>query len=138
MLRERRQKVNLDPRELRRPDWGQLAVRFAFGVTIALGAGLVGLRWGSRLGGVFLAFPAILPAALTLLERSAGTEPTDVDALGAVLGAVALALFAVAVALLGGRLGLLAVVVGAAVWTAAALLLFVPGRALAVRLSRRF
>jgi len=135
--RERRERVQLDLRPLLRPDWAQLAVRFAFGAAIATGAGLVGIRWGPRVGGVFLAFPAILPAALTLLERSKGVAQTETDAVGAGLGAVAMLLFALVVALVGAPLGVLAVVLAAAAWTAAALLLFVLGRSALKGLTRR-
>ena len=46
-----------------------LALRFAFGAGISIIAGLAGLLVSSRFGGMFLAFPAILPATLTLLEE---------------------------------------------------------------------
>ena len=129
--RQRRMRVSLDSRALRSPAWAQLGLRFAFGAGIALAAGLIGMRFGPRTGGVFLAFPAILPAALTLLERSDGVEKTDVDALGAVLGAVALAAFAVAAALLAARLAPALAVVGAAVaWTTVALALYQVARRL--------
>jgi len=134
--RERRQKVEVDLRKLLAPQWGQLGLRFAFGAGIALAAGIVGLRWGPRVGGVFLAFPAILPAALTLMEKSEGTEETDIDAVGAVLGAVALLVFAVSITIWGGRLGVLAVVLAAALWMAAALLLFAAGRAILIAGTR--
>jgi hypothetical protein len=137
VVRERRQKVQLDSRRLLKPEWGQLGVRFAFGAGIAVAAGLVGLRWGPRAGGVFLAFPAILPAALTLLQRASGTGKTDVDAAGACLGAVALLLFAVTVATLGPRLGVLAVLLAAVIWIAAALGLFAAGRPLLTRLTTK-
>ena len=129
--------VSLDPAKLLKPEWGQLAVRCAFGAGIAIAAGVVGLKWGPRLGGIFLAFPAILPAALTLLERSEGVSKTETDALGAGVGAVALLLFALAVALLGQRLGVLSVLVAAVVWTAAALALFGLGRGILVRATRK-
>jgi hypothetical protein len=137
VARERRQKIELDRRKLLKPEWGQLGVRFAFGAGIAVAAGLVGLRWGPRAGGAFLAFPAILPAALTLLERASGTAKTDVDAVGACLGAVAILLFAIAVALLGGRLGVLVVAVAAVIWIAAALALFAAGRPWLTRLTEK-
>ena len=135
--RERRMPVSLDLGKLVKPEWGQLAIRFAFGAAIAVAAGLVGLKWGARPGGVFLAFPAILPAALTLLERSAGVSKTETDALGAGAGAVALLLFAMVVAVLGQRLGVLSVLVAAGAWTAAALGLFAAGRSILVRATRR-
>ncbi len=98
-LREERwEPVGIDVAKLLRPVWPHLSLRFAFGAAIALVAGLVGIRGGPRIGGLFLAFPAVLPAALTLLEREEGTTKTDVDALGAILGALAMVAFAVLVA----------------------------------------
>ena len=98
LRRERREPVGIDTGKLVNPRWPHLGIRFAFGAAIALAAGLVGMRWGPRVGGVFLAFPAVLPAALTLLEREEGASKTDVDALGAILGALAMIVYAVLVA----------------------------------------
>lgn len=118
-------RLALDRQALARPDWPQLGIRFAFGAGIALAAGLIGMRFGPRVGGAFLAFPAILPAALTLLERADGVEKTDVDAVGAILGAVAMALFAAGVVLLARRTGPVAAIVAAAtVWLLAACALY--------------
>jgi hypothetical protein len=41
-----------------------LTVRFAFGAAISLVAALISLAFGATAGGMFLAFPAILPASL--------------------------------------------------------------------------
>src|SRR5438876_639488 len=65
-----------------------LALRFAFGAGISIIAGLAGLLVSSRFGGMFLAFPAILPATLTLLEEKDGTEHAVHDVRGAALGAI--------------------------------------------------
>ena len=43
--------------------------RFLFGAGISLAAGLIGMKFGPVVGGVFLGFPAILPASLTLIEE---------------------------------------------------------------------
>lgn len=72
-----------------------LALRFAFGAAISLGAALIAAATGARFGGVFLAFPAILPASLTLLQDEEGTRDADRNAIGAVLGGVALVVFAI-------------------------------------------
>ena len=50
--------------------------------------------FGPRFGGLFLAFPAVLPAALTLIEKKEGTTKAWADASGGVLGAIGLAAFA--------------------------------------------
>ena len=61
-------------------------------------AGLVAHVFGPEIGGLFLAFPAILPASLTLVARHEGREPAAQEAGGAVLGAVALVAFGATVA----------------------------------------
>ncbi|MFN2463682.1 MAG: DUF3147 family protein [Candidatus Dormibacteria bacterium] len=80
-------------------------IRFAFGAGVSVVAGLVGIRFGPRIGGIFLAFPAILPAALTLLQKKDGEGAADADAQGGILGALGLLSFALAVAFLVRGLG---------------------------------
>lgn len=69
--------------------------RFAFGAGISAAAAIVAAVFGARVGGVLLAFPAILPASLTLIERKEGRGEAAVDALAAILGSIALIVFAV-------------------------------------------
>jgi Protein of unknown function (DUF3147) len=76
---------------------GDMAIRFAFGAVASVIAGVVTLEFGARAGGLFLAFPAILVASLTLIERKDGTEAAVHDVSGAVLGAAGLVVFAVTV-----------------------------------------
>lgn len=96
-------------------------IRFAFGAVISICAALVSSAAGARFGGLFLAFPAILPASLTLLQEDDGTRDADRNAIGAVLGGVALVCFAVAGEGLFGRIPAVAVLVSALiVWLAAA------------------
>jgi hypothetical protein len=47
----------------------EYAVRFFFGGAITLAAGLIAKRFGAAVGGLFLAFPAIFPASVTLLSK---------------------------------------------------------------------
>jgi hypothetical protein len=42
-------------------------VRFAAGGAVTVIAGLIAMKWGAGIGGLFLAFPAIFPATATLL-----------------------------------------------------------------------
>jgi hypothetical protein len=69
-------------------------VRFIFGAAVSIAAGIIGKAISPRFGGLFLAFPAILPASLTLLEEKEGTRRADRNAIGAVLGGLALIVFA--------------------------------------------
>jgi hypothetical protein len=77
-----------------------LLVRFAFGAAVSVVAGGISLALGSRAGGILLAFPAILPATLTLIEKEESERAAEDDDVGAVMGALALGAFAVAAWLL--------------------------------------
>ena len=95
------------------------AIRFLFGGLVSVLVGLLGDHFGPGIGGLFLAFPAILPATLTLLKEEDGRERAADDARGARLGAVGLAAFGLAVYALtranaSGALTLVVAVVG---WT---------------------
>jgi len=83
-------------------------VRFLFGGAATVLAALVAKHFGPGYGGLFLAFPAIFPASVTLIEahekkRKAkighdgtrrGRMAASVDASGAMLGCIGLAGFA--------------------------------------------
>jgi hypothetical protein len=86
--------IRVQPSKLREVKPHELAVRFAFGAVISIVAATVGQRFGARLGGVFLAFPAILPASLTLVAKKDGKEAAEDDGRGAVLGAIGMVAFA--------------------------------------------
>ncbi len=79
-------------REVRPKD---LALRFAAGALTSVVAGLVTLAFGAKVGGILLAFPAILAASLTLIEEEDDVAQAREDSHGAVLGGVALIAFAV-------------------------------------------
>jgi hypothetical protein len=92
---------------LRQTEWWQYAVRFAFGGVVTVLAGAIAKRWGAVVGGLFLAFPGIFPAGVTLTERHerdhkrrrglSGTKRgrlvAGVTSAGAALGAFGLAAF---------------------------------------------
>ncbi|GLX99104.1 DUF3147 family protein [Herbidospora sp. NBRC 101105] len=72
-----------------------LAVRFAVGAAVFVVAGLIGNRWGPVVGGIFLAVPAVVAAALTLIQtKEQRARPAVPDARGMALGAVGLVGFA--------------------------------------------
>ncbi|HLH46621.1 MAG TPA: DUF3147 family protein [Acidimicrobiales bacterium] len=103
-----------------------LAVRFAFGAAISIVAGLGGQTLGSVVGGLLLAFPAILPASLTLIEKEDGTAAAVHEVGGAIFGATGLIAFAaVAAALLGVVSAPVALVAGLVAWVVVALSLYV-------------
>ncbi len=103
---------------------GAMGLRFLFGATIAVAAGLVSLRFGARVGGLLLAFPAILPASLTLIAKQDGRSKASIDAMGAVLGALAMVGFALTAHLLLPPLGLAALVIAGAGWLLLAVALY--------------
>jgi hypothetical protein len=94
----------VDLNGLRKPAAWEYMVRFAFGGTVTVAAGLLGDRFGLALGGMFLAFPSILPASLTLVKRHDGRAKAVDDARGARIGTLGLAAFAASVVLAAGHL----------------------------------
>jgi uncharacterized protein DUF3147 len=88
----------LDLGAIRRESVGDYIIRFGFGAGVSAIAAVAAIAFGPRLGGILLAFPAILPASLTLIEHKAGRHEAAVDATGAVIGAVALVVFAIVAA----------------------------------------
>ena len=86
--------VGFDWSKLSKASPPELLIRFVFGGGIALVAAISGSLFGPRFGGLFLAFPAVLPATLTLIEKKEGTTKAWADASGGVLGAIGLATFA--------------------------------------------
>jgi uncharacterized membrane protein (GlpM family) len=106
-----------------------MAVRFAFGAGISVVAGLVGLGWGAGAGGLLLAFPAILPASLTLIEKKEGMKHARDDDSGATLGALALIGFAVCGwQLITGAGAPAALVAATGCWVLGAILLYLVSR----------
>ena len=94
---------------LKQGHWSEYLVRFALGGLATVVAGLVADSWGPAAGGLFLAFPAIFCASATLIEKhererkerkglqgkERGKDAAALDAAGAGLGGVALAVFGV-------------------------------------------
>jgi hypothetical protein len=98
--------VNLASLKITKPH--EYAIRFFFGGIVTAAAGLIAMRYGPVIGGLFLAFPAIFPASATLIQshekqakQKAGYDGTNrgriaagIDATGTFLGALALLVFA--------------------------------------------
>jgi uncharacterized membrane protein (GlpM family) len=96
-----RDEIEVRPGELRSMSPRELGIRFAFGAGVSLLAAIVSTFAGGRIGGLFLAFPTILLASLTLMAQKDGVARARDDARGAGLGTVGLIAFAlVAVATL--------------------------------------
>jgi hypothetical protein len=104
-------RVYFDASVLRRTKWYEYASRFLFGGAITLIAGILAKRCGPVFGGLFLAFPAIFPSSVTLVEeherqkkQRAGIPQTirgrlaaALDARGAAMGSIGLACFGLVV-----------------------------------------
>ena len=101
-------KVHFDFGAIKRTKWYEYAVRFLLGGAITVVTGILAKVSGPVFGGLFLAFPAIFPASVTLLEKHQrqkkqragiesvrGQQAAGLDAAGAVLGSIGLAAFAV-------------------------------------------
>lgn len=108
--------VRIEFGRLRSVSAKQYAVRFGFGFVTSVIAAVVGDLAGGRVGGLFLAFPAILPAALTLLERKEGIAQALSDIRGATLGAIGMVAFAVVMVISVRRFQMLALVAALLAW----------------------
>ncbi len=116
-------RVRIEPARIRRTTWEEYALRFVFGGAITAVAGYVGNTFGPSVGGLFLAFPAILPATLTLIRNHEGREAAGRDAFGAVAGSIGLVAFAVVVWMLAVRLAVWQLLaLATALWLATSIL----------------
>ncbi|WP_439373886.1 DUF3147 family protein [Bradyrhizobium sp. DASA03120] len=100
--------VKLSPSALKQTRWYEYAIRFVLGGLATVLAGIMGASFGTSIGGLFLALPAIFCASATLIEsherrakekagldgRRRGQEAAALDAAGAGLGSIGLAAFA--------------------------------------------
>jgi hypothetical protein len=106
-------RVKFKPSGLKETRWWEYVVRFGFGGAITAATGVIGHFCGPLVAGLFLAFPALLPASLTLVEEHEGRSDAADDAAGAICGAIGLLPFAVIVWAGAGRANL-ALVLGVA------------------------
>lgn len=131
---------------LKQGHWYEYLVRLALGGLATVVAGLVADIWGPAVGGLFLAFPAIFCASATLIEKhererkqkqglqgkDRGKNAAALDAAGAVLGSVALAVFGAVMWLLAKDFGAGSLALGTVAWFAVAILLWRVRRVLRV------
>jgi hypothetical protein len=107
------------PEQARKTTPREYALRFVFGGIITAAVGIVGKAWGPAVAGLFLAFPAILPASMTLVEKHEDRKAAGRDAIGAAAGSVGLVAFAVVIWALGAHwLAAIVLVVALVVWLA--------------------
>ena len=140
-------KVRVETSSLKHSRWYGHVLRFVLGGAVTVAAGLVAEWFGPAVGGILLAFPAIMPAALILLERSQneqvpppgcgarGRRAVVLDAAGAAMGSIGLLAFAFVV--WGALVRLptwLALVAGTVAWAGVAVIAWIVRRRMAHRL----
>ncbi|WP_426435601.1 DUF3147 family protein [Bradyrhizobium genosp. P] len=100
---------HFSPSSLREGRWYEYLIRFVLGGVATVVTGLISSRFGTSIGGLFLAVPAIFCASATLIEahqirrkreagvpgKRRGKEAAALDAAGAALGALGLLAFAI-------------------------------------------
>jgi hypothetical protein len=113
------------PGRIKEARFRDFAVRFAFGGTISVVAALIGAATTESIGGVFTAFPAILVASLTLIDKQEDQEHASYDAVGAALGAVGFIACALFISLTLQRWSTAASLgVGLSIWLAVSVVLY--------------
>lgn len=99
-----------------------LGIRFIAGAITSVVSGVLTTTVSARVGGVFLAFPAILGASLTLIAEQEDSAEAREDARGAMIGGCAMALFAAVAALgFGDPAGGVVLVLATVAWFAGAI-----------------
>jgi Protein of unknown function (DUF3147) len=98
------ERPRFEPKRVAQVKPRDLGIRFLAGGLTSVGAGLVTLAFGPRAGGIFLAFPAILAASLTLIEEQEDSAEAREDSRGALVGGAGMAAFAVVAAVGLGQL----------------------------------
>lgn len=101
--------VTVSTSGLKRAKWYEFVIRFTLGGMVTAVAGLLAKKFGPSFGGLFLAFPAILAASTTLVEKHErekkedkglhgvyrGRQAAGADAAGAAMGSIGLIAFAI-------------------------------------------
>ena len=100
--------VQVDLSSLKSTKPHEYAIRFFFGGLLTMLTGLIAKEYGPVIGGLFLAFPAIFPASVTLIEKhekqkkqkvgydgtNRGRNAASLEAAGTSTGALSLVFFA--------------------------------------------
>jgi hypothetical protein len=100
-------KIHVSLTALRQTGWTELVLRFLLGGGITASAGFIAMKFCPVIGGLLLAFPAILPAGLTLVEKHEdqkmaekgmrrgrrGRQAAAATAAGAILGSCGMIMF---------------------------------------------
>ncbi|HZQ20617.1 MAG TPA: DUF3147 family protein [Terriglobales bacterium] len=101
--------ISINTSGLKQARWWEYVLRFVLGGLVTAAAGIIAKKAGPSFGGLFLAFPAILAASSTLVEKHErerkeekglsgkyrGRRAAGADAAGAAMGSIGLIAFAV-------------------------------------------
>ena len=104
-------RISVNLSALRQTKWYEYGIRFLFGGCMTVLTGIIAKKFGPALGGLFLAFPAIFPASVTLIEKHEkqrkqqkgmegsrrARQAAAADAAGAAMGSMGLLVFALLV-----------------------------------------
>ncbi len=119
--------ISFDLNGLAKPKWWEYGLRFVFGGVVTAATGALARAYGATIGGLFLAFPAIVPASLTLLKQHDGRQACIEDARGAMIGSIGLIAFAILTACAAGHAPALVVLaLAAGAWMSASLIIWIP------------
>jgi len=109
--------ISVKPEEVRKSSWKDFAIRIAFGGAVTATAYLIGERFGPAVAGLFLAFPAIMPASVTLVAKHSGEGKAISASLGTLAGTLGLMAFGAVIWLLGQQItAWLVLTLAAATW----------------------
>lgn len=103
--------LQFKPSSLKQTKWYEYLIRFVFGGLITVATGIITQKYGPVVGGLFLAFPSIFPASVTLVQshkkeseqkegepkatsEREGRKAAGITALGSAMGSLGLLGFA--------------------------------------------
>ena len=134
--------ISVSTSGIKRGKWWEYVLRFALGGVVTALAGVLAKKIGPGFGGLFLAFPAILAASSTLVEKHErerkekqglmgvrrGKEAAALEAAGAVMGSVGLVAFGLVVWQLAPALSGVVLLFAAIAWLGVSILLWLVRR----------
>ena len=130
--------VRINLSGLRESRWYEFVIRFVLGGLMTVAAGAIATLYGPEVGGLFLAFPAIFLASTTLIEKHErerkeeaglagarrGKGAAALDAVGAALGSIGLAVFGLVVWLMTPIVPWAALITACVAWFAVSVALW--------------
>jgi len=100
--------ISISTDGLKNGKWYEYVIRFVLGGLVTAAAAMLAKKYGPSFGGLFLAFPALLSASVTLIEKhererkaqkglhgtNRSRQAAGADAAGAAMGSIAMIAFA--------------------------------------------